>query len=188
MCMRRLAALAATVVVMHAAAAQQTMKHPPMLGRPATSAEIKAWDISIPPDGSGLPPGGGTAAEGKALFARSCASCHGPAGIGGSAEELSGGHEPLTSETPDKTIGNYWPYATTLFDYTRRAMPMDKPWTLSNDQVYAITAYLLYVNGIIGEHDEMNARTLPKVKMPNRNGFIPIWPREHGHGNENAGE
>lgn len=188
MSMRNVLLLAAAVMLTQTSAAREPMKNSPMLGRPATRAEIKAWDISIPPDGAGLPPGGGTAVEGKPLFAHSCASCHGPAGIGGSAEELAGGREPLTSKFPDKTIGTYWPYATTIFDYTRRAMPMNKPWSLTNDQVYAITAYLLYINGIIGEHDVMNARTLPKVKMPNRNGFIPIWPREHGEGNENTGE
>lgn len=188
MSMRSRVFLAFVCLLPPAAAAQGPPGNTPMLGRPATPAEIKAWDISIPPDGAGLPPGGGTAVQGKPLFAKRCASCHGPAGIGGSAEELAGGREPLTSKTPDKTIGTYWPYATTLFDYTRRAMPMDKPWSLTNDQVYAITAYLLYVNGIIGEHEAINATTLPEVKMPNRHGFIPIWPRKHGHGDENAGE
>lgn len=146
----------------------------PHLGRPATEADIAAWDLSIYPDGTGLPEGHGTAAQGKQLFAQRCAACHGEEGIGGTADELAGGSSPLDSEYPDKNIGMYWPYATTLFDFIRRAMPMDKPESLSNDEVYALTAYLLHRNGIIGEAEEMNARSLPQVRMPNRDGFIWI--------------
>lgn len=146
----------------------------PHLGRPATEAEIAAANLTIYPDGTGLPPGRGTAAEGAPLFAKRCAGCHGQEGIGGTADELAGGHEPLDSEVPDKNIGTYWPYATTVFDFIRRAMPMDAPESLSSDQVYALTAYLLQRNGIIGEHDEINAQTLAAVKMPNRDGFIWI--------------
>lgn len=149
----------------------------PHLGRPATAADIAAWDLSVYPDGTGLPEGEGTAAQGKALFAQRCAACHGEEGIGGTADELAGGTSPLDSEHPDKNIGMYWPYATTLFDFIRRAMPMDKPESLSNDEVYALTAYLLHRNNIIGESDEMNARSLPKVQMPNRDGFILIDAR-----------
>lgn len=146
----------------------------PHLGKPAAEADVDAWNLSVYPDGTGLPPGKGTAVEGASLFAQRCASCHGDEGIGGTADELAGGTAPLDSETPDKNIGTYWPYATTVFDFTRRAMPMDAPGSLGNDEVYAITAYLLHRNGIIGENDEMNAQTLPKVKMPNHNGFIWI--------------
>jgi cytochrome c len=146
----------------------------PHLGKPATAADIAAWNLSVYPDGTGLPEGKGTAAQGKELFAQRCAACHGAEGIGGTADELAGGASPLDSEYPDKNIGTYWPYATTLFDFIRRAMPMDAPESLSNDEVYALTAYLLHRNNIIGETDEMNAQTLPQVQMPNRDGFIWI--------------
>ncbi|HTT07874.1 MAG TPA: cytochrome c [Gammaproteobacteria bacterium] len=146
----------------------------PHLGRPASAADIAAWQLNVFPDGTGLPAGRGTAKQGAPLFAQKCASCHGEEGIGGTAEELAGGREPLTSPVPDKNIGTYWPYATTIFDFTRRSMPMDAPGSLSADEIYAITAYLLFRNGIIKADEEMNARTLPKVKMPNRNGFIWI--------------
>lgn len=146
----------------------------PHLGRPASAADIAAWDLSIYPDGTGLPEGKGTAAQGKELFAQRCAACHGKEGVGGTADELAGGTSPLDSDHPDKNIGTYWPYATTLFDFIRRAMPMDTPESLSDGDVYALTAYLLNRNNIIGEGDEMNARTLPRVRMPNRDGFIWI--------------
>ena len=146
----------------------------PHLGRPATAEEIAAANMTIYPDGTGLPAGKGTAVDGAPLFQKRCAACHGIEGVGGTADELAGGHEALTSEYPDKNIGTYWPYATTIFDFVRRAMPMDAPESLSDDQVYALSAYLLFRNGIIGEHDEMNAQTLAAVKMPNRDGFIWI--------------
>jgi S-disulfanyl-L-cysteine oxidoreductase SoxD len=155
-----------------AAAAEPTAS--PHLGRAATEADIAAWNLTIYPDGTGLPAGRGTAKEGATLFAQRCAACHGQEGIGGTADELAGGHEPLNSEYPDKNIGTYWPYATTVFDFIRRAMPMDAPGSLEADQVYALTAYLLFRNGIIGEQQEMNSDTLAAVKMPNRDGFIWI--------------
>ena len=99
-------------------------------------------------------------------------------GSGGSAKELAGG-APLNGPHPDQTVGNYWPYATTLFDFVRRSMPLHAPRSLSDDQVYAVTAYVLHINGLIGEDVEMNARTLPDVRMPNRDGFIRIWPDSH---------
>lgn len=147
----------------------------PRLGRPATPAEIAAADINVFPDGGGLPSGQGTAQEGQPIYDAQCASCHGPRGTGGSAGELAGG-SPLTGPHPDKTIGTYWPYATTVFDFVRRSMPLNAPRSLSDDQVYAVTAYLLHINGIIGEQAEMNARTLPEVRMPNREGFVRVWP------------
>nr|WP_309638616.1 cytochrome c [Methylibium sp.] len=146
----------------------------PRLGKPVSAEEAARASLNVFPDGRGLPPGRGNAVEGAALFAKHCAVCHGAAGRGASAEELAGGSEPLTSAFPDKTIGLYWPYATTLFDVTRRSMPMFAPGSLSADEVYAVTAYLLSANGVIGERDEMNASTLPKVRMPNRDGFIGI--------------
>ena len=146
------------------------------LGTPISEADIAPWDISILPDGTGLPAGSGTPQQGAATFATKCAVCHGEAGKGGSAAALVGG-SPLTSgiETT-KTIANFWPYATTIFDFTRRAMPWPKPRSLTNEEVYALTAYLLAQNKIIGENDVMNAQTLPRVRMPNRDGFIARFP------------
>ncbi len=167
--------LAAAVLLLGLAASATAAPEGPRLGRPATSGEIAAWDITVFPDGTGLPPGGGTAAQGQSIFDARCASCHGPKGIGGTAGELAGGSPP-TSPHPDRTLGVYWPYATTVFDFVRRSMPLDAPRSLSDGQVYAVTAYLLRLNGLIGEDVEMNAKTLPEVKMPNREGFAKIWP------------
>lgn len=147
----------------------------PNLGQPATPEEISHWEIGIMPDGGGLPEGKGRVSEGKRLYEKLCTSCHGPEGTGGTADQLAGAKMPLTSDYPEQTIGSYWPYATTIFDMIRRSMPMDKPGTLTNDEVYAITAWLLYLNNIIGENDVMNAETLPKVQMPNRDGFINVY-------------
>jgi len=130
------------------------------------------------PDGEGLPRGTGTAKRGRKVYEKYCISCHGPEGRGGTADQLAGATMGLTSEYPEKTIGTYWPYATTLFDMTRRSMPMQEPGTLTSDEVYAVTAYMLYLNGIIGETEEMNATTLPRVKMPNREGFLNVYDRE----------
>jgi mono/diheme cytochrome c family protein len=143
------------------------------LGRAPTVEEVRAWDITIPSDGKGLPPGGGTAALGKAVYMERCASCHGERGNDGKYDPLVGGRETLNTDKPVKTIGSYWPYATTLWSYINRAQPFDEPGSLTHEQVYAVTAYLLYLNGIIGEHDVLDARTLPAVKMPNRDGFVP---------------
>ena len=148
----------------------------PGLGRPATPEDIAAWDISIPPDGAGLPPGSGTAAMGAIVYAEKCQACHGDKGAGQPNDRLVGGHGTLTSTSPVRTIGSYWPYATTVFDYVRRAMPYAEPQSLTSDEVYAVTAYLLHQNGIIAEADEMNARTLPRVTMPNRDNFIVVYP------------
>ncbi len=146
----------------------------PRLGRPVSAEQAARSSLNVFPDGRGLPPGRGTGVEGAALFKQHCALCHGEAGRGASAEELAGGSEPLTSAYPDKTIGLYWPYATTLFDLTRRSMPMFAPGSLSASEVYAITAYLLSANGVIGERDEMNSSSLPRVRMPNRDGFVGV--------------
>lgn len=148
----------------------------PGLGQSASEEMIKAWDLTIFPDGRGLPGGQGGVNEGKIVYEEYCAVCHGPEGMGGSAEELAGGEQGLTGEYPDKTIGTYWPYASTLFDFIRRSMPLTAPGSLNDDQVYAVAAYLLYVNGIIAQDSELNAQTLPAVQMPNRDGFIWIYP------------
>jgi S-disulfanyl-L-cysteine oxidoreductase SoxD len=144
----------------------------PNLGRIASAAEIATIDISIPPSGAGLPPGRGTARAGAAVYAAKCAACHGAKGEGKPADALVGGIGSLASKSPVRTVGSFWPYATTLFDYTRRSMPINAPMSLSNDEVYALTAHMLALNGIIGEDVELNAQSLPKIPMPNRNGFI----------------
>jgi cytochrome c len=148
----------------------------PNLGREATPAQIAGWDISVGPDGVGLPPGKGTAALGALVYEQKCQVCHGPKGAGQPNDRLVGGQGTLATRTPVRTIGSYWPYATTIFDYVRRSMPYIQPQSLSDNEVYAVTAYLLNLNGIIGENDEMNAQTLPKVTMPNRANFIIVYP------------
>jgi cytochrome c len=147
----------------------------PNLGRPATPEEVAAWDISIGPDGAGLPPGAGTAKQGEAVFAAKCLACHGEKGAGKPNDQLVGGQGTMASDKPAvKTVGSYWPYATTVFDYVRRAMPYTESKSLSSDEVYAVAAYILNLNGVIGESDTMDAQSLPKVKMPNRDGFVPF--------------
>jgi len=148
----------------------------PNLGREATPAQIAGWDISVGPDGAGLPPGKGTAAVGALVYEQKCQSCHGAQGAGQPNDRLAGGQGTLATKAPVRTIGSYWPYATTVFDYVRRAMPYTQPQSLTDDEVYAVTAYLLNLNGIIGEREEMNAQTLPKVTMPNRVNFIIVYP------------
>jgi len=146
----------------------------PGLGRPASPDEIAAWDISIGPEGAGLPPGRGTAQQGAAIFAAKCAVCHGEKGAGKPNDQLVAGVGSLAGDAPVKTVGSFWPYATTIFDYVRRAMPLPAPKSLSNDEVYALTAYLLQQNGIIGDTEVIDASSLPKVRMPNRDGFVPF--------------
>ena len=156
--------------------AGQAAAETPNLGQPVTPAQIAGWDISVPPDGTGLPPGGGSALKGALVYERKCQACHGVKGAGQPNDRLVGGRGTLASKTPVRTIGSYWPYATTIFDYVRRAMPYLQPQSLTNDEVYAVTAYLLHLNGIIGEQDEMNAVTLPNVVMPNRDNFVIMYP------------
>ena len=145
----------------------------PNLGRVATPEEIAAWDISIGPDGAGLPFGSGTPKQGEAVYAAKCLACHGERGAGKPNDQLVGGIGTLPGDKPPvKTVGSFWPYATTIFDYVRRAMPYVESKSLTNDEVYAVTAYLLQLNGIIGENDTIDAKSLPKVRMPNRDGFV----------------
>jgi S-disulfanyl-L-cysteine oxidoreductase SoxD len=148
----------------------------PNLGEPITEAEIAPWDISIMPDGTGLPAGSGTSAQGAKIFAEKCAACHGDGGKGTEFGAAVVGGPPRATLDGGKTIRNYCPYATTLFDFIRRAMPYQQPNSLSNDEVYALTAYILSLNQLIGDNDTMNAETLPKVQMPNRDGFITRFP------------
>jgi hypothetical protein len=147
------------------------------LGRPATPEEIRAWDVSVMPDGTGLPSGIGTAAQGASIFTQKCARCHGPTGVEGPFDRLVG-REPRQgfpfgrADSLTRTIGNYWPYATTVFDYINRAMPYDAPGSLKPNEVYGVVAFLLWRNEIIGDTAVMNARTLPRVRMPARDRFV----------------
>jgi cytochrome c len=168
------------------AVAAQSPSRPLGIGTPATREQIAALDIDVRPDGTGLPAGSGTARDGAAMYARQCASCHGANGEGGAAETLVGAepkhsapfgpeYERWRGARPDVpfTIGNYWPYATTLFDYVRRAMPASAPGSLTADETYALVAWLLEKNEIIAEGDTMNRETLPRVRMPARASFVP---------------
>ena len=161
------------------AALAQTLTY--NLGRTPSAEEIRAWGISIGPAGKELPPGSGTAKEGTKVYAQKCAACHGPTGAETEAEPrpglypnpLVGGKGTLNSIHPVTTIGSFWPFATTIWDTINRSMPNDKPGSLSADEVYAVTAFLLYRNDIIQESDVLDAKSLPKIQMPNRNGFTP---------------
>jgi cytochrome c len=143
----------------------------PGLGEPVDAATLADIDYTVLPNGDGLPEGSGTASEGAAVYAQHCIACHGEGGTGSVNDALVGGHGTIGTDRPQKTVGSYWPYATTVFDYVRRAMPLQSPGTLTNDEIYAVTAYLLYQNEIIGEDEAMTAESLPDVKMPNRDGF-----------------
>ena len=147
----------------------------PNLGKPINPRDIAPWDITIMPDGAGLPQGSGTPAQGAPIFAQKCAACHGENGKGGIAAAVTAGPARATLDG-GKTIANFWPYATTLFDFIRRAMPYNKPHSLSDQETYALTAYLLRLNNLIGDNEVIDAKSLPKVKMPNRDNFIIRFP------------
>jgi cytochrome c len=146
-------------------------------GSPASPEQIAGWDIDVAPDGTGLPPGSGTVQQGEELYARLGATCHGARGAGGAAPALVGGQGTLNTDTPVRTVGSYWPYATTLFDSIRRAMPADNPQSLTPDEIYALCAYLLYLNAIVPEDAVVDAQSLPLVVMPNHAGFTSPDPR-----------
>jgi len=162
--------LAACALTLTPALAQQRYN----LGRPATAGEIAGWDIDVKADGTGLPKGRGTVAAGAAIFAEKCAACHGAKGDGGLANKLAGGVGTLNTAGALKTVGSFWPYPTTLFDYIRRAMPHNAPQSLKTDEVYSLTAFVLNLNGVIDAKAEMNQSTLPKVQMPNQGGFKQV--------------
>ena len=169
----RLAICAAMLIAASAVASAQS----PHFGQAVTPADIAAWDISIGPDGAGLPAGRGTAKQGEGIYTAKCQACHGEKGAGRPNDALVGGMGTIAADRPAvKTVGSYWPYATTLFDYIRRAMPWAETKSLTDDEVYAVSAYILHLNGILGADDVLDAQSLPKVKMPNRDGFIP-FPR-----------
>ena len=170
--LERFASISLLCIATAAAAAE-----PPKLGQAVSPADLAAWDISIAPDGIGLPPGQGTSAQGEVVYVSKCLACHGEKGAGKPNDVLVGGTGSLaTGQPPVKTVGSFWPYATTLFDYIRRAMPYNEPKSLTVDEAYAVSAYILALNGVIGAGDVIDAQSLPKVKMPNRDGFVP-FPR-----------
>jgi cytochrome c len=148
----------------------------PNLGRELTPDEVKKVDISIAPDGTGLPPGSGSVSAGATVYSQKCQSCHGPQGSGKPQDQLTGGVGTIASGKAVKTPVSYWPAATTMFDYIRRAMPITAPQSLTNDEVYAVTAYLLSVDGIVPKEATLDAKSLPQVKMPNKDGFVRWWP------------
>lgn len=148
----------------------------PNLGTLVSAAEIAAYDLTVMPDGTGLPVGSGSVAQGMRLYTEQCLACHGAEGEGGLNDRLAGGHGSLATPAPVKTIGSFWPYATTLFDYIRRAMPYTEPGSLSSDEIYSLTAYLLYINGVVDDEAVMDARVLPEVVMPNADNFV--WAYE----------
>jgi len=172
--------LAAMLAVSTPAGSEESSaeKAGPGLGQPASDELVQHWDVSVFPDGRGLPEGAGSVAEGKKIYEQQCIACHARAGAGGSGDRLAHAEMGLTEEYPQKTIGNFWPNATTLFDFIRRSMPMHNPGSLSNDETYALTAYLLSLDNIIPEDAVMNRDTLPNVTMPNRDGFIDVWQND----------
>ena len=151
------------------AAAQAQSKYG--IGRPATPDEIAGWSIDIGRDGSGLPQGSGTVSHGQEIFVQQCAACHGEKAEGAVGDRLVGGQGTLATAKPVRTVGSYWPYAPTLFDYIRRAMPQNAPQSLSNDDVYAVSAYILSLNGIVPVDAMLDAKSLAAIRMPNRDGF-----------------
>ena len=160
--------------------ASAALAQAPQFGQPIAPADIAAWDISVGPDGAGLPPGRGTAIEGEAVYVAKCQPCHGEKGTKPNdalAGALVGGMGTLAPDKiPVKTVGSFWPYPATLFDYVRRAMPFQESKSLTADELYAVSAYILNLNGIVGSNDVIDAQSLPKVRMPNRDGFI-LFPR-----------
>lgn len=151
------------------------------LGTTPTAAQIAGWSIAVRPDGQGLPPGSGSVKDGDELYANACGACHGTFGEGVGRYPRIAGEGKLTGERPELTIASYWPYATTLFDYINRAMPFPTPHMLAPEQVYAVTAYVLNLNGLVDDNFVANRETLPNVKMPNRDGFIWKDPRPDTH-------
>lgn len=167
-CKPRLLVIALASLTTYSAHAQGVYK----VGRPATAADVASWNLDVAPDGKSLPAGSGSVKQGREVYAAQCAACHGATGEGGAGDRLSGGIGTLATPKPVRTVGSYWPYATTLFDYIRRAMPLHAPQSLTASEVYAVTGYVLFLNGVVQEDATMDARTLSGVKMPNRDGFV----------------
>jgi cytochrome c len=169
----RAAAIVATFCVVQCSWSAQGAN----LGRPLAPDEIRKIDITVSTDGRGLPPGSGSVSAGAAMYSKYCQSCHGEKGAGKPQDQLTGGLGSLATAKPIKTPASYWPSATTLFDYIRRAMPITAPQSLTSDEVYAVTAYVLSIDGIVPADAVLDAKSLPKVKMPNRDGFVSWWPK-----------
>src|SRR3982074_2431954 len=165
----RIAAFAAFAFI---SATPTQAQSPYGLGRAATPAEIAGWNIDVDRDGNNLPPGSGTVSHGREVFDQQCASCHGAKGEGGVGDRLVGGQGTLVTPKPVRTVGSYWPYAPTLFDYIRRAMPQNAPQSLSNDDLYAVSAYILNLNGVLPADATRDAKALSAIKMPNRSMFV----------------
>jgi S-disulfanyl-L-cysteine oxidoreductase SoxD len=168
--MRELAAAMLAVTLASATSAQAEGAYG--IGRPATAAEIAGWNIDVDRHGGNLPPGSGGVSRGQAVFDQQCAACHGTKGEGGLGDQLVGGQGTLATPNPVRTVGSYWPYAPTLFDYIRRAMPQNAPESLSNEDVYAVSAYILNLNGLLSTDAVLDANSLSAIKMPNRNMFV----------------
>lgn len=166
---------AAIGIVVLAASAAAIAADPANLGVPVGEADLAELDFVVMPDGAGLPEGGGTARDGADLYARHCLACHGEGGENGINDRLVGGMGSLTTDRPVKTVGSFWPYATTLFDYIRRAMPYQEPGSLTADEVYALTAYILHLNDIVEIEERLDAGTLPAIEMPNSDNFVWIY-------------
>lgn len=164
--------LAPVVAMVVASAAAAWAQSSYGIGRTATSAEIAGWNIDIGRDGSNLPSGSGTVSHGREVYEQQCASCHGANGEGAVGDRLVGGQGTLATAKPVRTVGSYWPYAPTLFDYIRRAMPQNAPQSLSNGDVYAVSAYILNLNGLLPADALLDAKTLADIKMPNRHRFV----------------
>lgn len=165
--------LSITVIVSAAAlpflaSSQETVR----LGTPISEDQLAEFDLVAEPNGNGFPAGSGTARQGKAVYDANCAACHAENGEGISGNTVIVGGDMQSEGPPLRTVGSYWPYASTVFDFVRRAMPADRPKSLSDEEVYQVVAYVLYLNGIVGEDQVLNAETLPQIEMPNVDGFI----------------
>src|SRR6202140_2488535 len=163
---------ATLAIVTMAGAASAQAQSPYGIGRAASPAEIAGWNIDIDRYGNNLPPGSGSVSHGHEVFDQQCSACHGAKGEGGVGDQLVGGQGTLATPKPIRTVGSYWPYAPTLFDYIRRAMPQNAPQSLSNEDVYAVSAYILYLNGLLPAEATLDAKSLSAIKMPNRNMFV----------------
>ena len=181
MCSVRISSLLVIVLSGSLTAQSQPTSQLFNIGRTPTAEEIAAWDISVTPDGEGLPSGSGTAAEGRNIYSVRCTECHGASGREGPHDILVGGQGTLASDTPLKTVGSFWPFAPTLWDYINRAMPFETPGTMSPDDVYSTVAYVLFLNELVAEDQLLDATTLPLIKMPNRVGFRPDNRPDVGH-------
>ena len=168
--------LCTSVFVMIAMTGTVVLAETPNLGKPISAQELTQIDYFVQRDGQGLPEGSGDAKAGAGLYQLHCLACHGAGGQDGINDRLAGGHGSIASGAPVKTVGSYWPYATTIFDYIRRAMPYTAPGSLSADQIYALTAYLLFINGLVEEGQSLDAENLPQVTMPNAGNFVWAVP------------